>query len=358
MRKLTLYVSKLPWQSGLTIAQLLVRDSQGKERVSEVGDGSNFDPRSRTSIAGICFLIIETYLARKSHLLDGSLPPVHRVNRLHLPFLKTLYNSKSKEIKNWQEDIFGLSPFYEPEQYLERRGSPSSGTAEPYILSGVELDVQPLKKDMTISNEDLTELAESLATGNVRNPERLVTITIIKGKDFEIRSSNRLGALSLNDRIRVQINWNFQSYLYIFWVRCDNEVFSLYPESDLSVGSAELTINDKGERSLLIPKGDEFQIRESPGHETCLVFCSRTSLDKQQANQLKTIVQKSMKNRDGSIELEKTDPREYTISQKKKRLLRRRFGEVEEPKDWESGLIKSVQGLVQKVYPFHIPNRE
>ena len=308
VRKLTLFVSRVSWGPSLRPAEILVRSSQGDETRSPIGKGGDFDNRSQKSIDALCFLIIEKFLASKAS-------SNHRIAPKYLPFLKTLYNSKSKDGARWQEDLFGVNPFYEPEQFLERRGSLSTGTAEPYLLSSVEIDVQFIGSPSDLQEEDLPhliKLAESLAAGNVSNPARL-GITI-KGTGFNINSAYELGSLSRNDRIQIEINWNFRTYLYVYWVSSEGGVFSLFPSQDLKVGPSKQSEDDKGKRTLLIPENDQFQIKTNPGHETCLVLCSDNSLNPDQQDRLRKIIEDAIAGRDGNALRDHPEFHEFTIS--------------------------------------------
>lgn len=348
-------------------------NSKGEKRSSIIGIGGKFDNRTKTSIDGICFLLIHTYLSRKSMQENGESIAIPGVEKRHLQFLRTLFNSKAKEASGWQEELFGDNPFYEPEHFLERKGSPRTGTAEPYILQSVSVDIQPATPLTSYTSDKLQELAENLAAGEISNPFKLDVS--IKGDEFEIRSSYLKGSLSRNDRLQVKIDWNFRTYLYIYWISSENSVFPLYPKDTLKVGAPKITENNQAERSLIIPRIRQFQIKTKPGHETCLIFCSETSLEIEAQDELeKTITEVSKRHddgtvlgppdnerpsqgRDGSVTLDAPEYREFTASKKKKKLLRRRFGAVEKPEGWENQLVSNIGHLVQKVYFFHIPNQ-
>lgn len=355
MRTLTLYVSETTWHPYLRAEKISVTNSKGETRSSRIGKDGNFDNRTKTSINGICFLLIHTYLSRKSMQENGESITIPSVEQRHIQFLRTLFNSKAKEASGWQEDLFGGNPFYEPEHFLERKGSPRTGTAEPYILPGVAIDIQPATPLTSHTDDKLLELAESLAAGETSNPAKLNAS--IKSDDFEVRSSYLRGSLSRNDRLQVNIYWNFRAYLYVYWISSEDKLFALYPKSDLNVGDADYSENNTAERRLQIPGNEDFQILTKPGHETCLICCSKTSLTNKQLKELRLHIEKPLSGRDGSIEINNPEFREFTVSQKKKKLLRRRFGEVKKPEGWENQLIDSLGNWVQKSYLFHIPNR-
>ncbi len=356
MRNLTLKVSEISWQPGLEISSLVVEDSQGIQTSTPVGRKGNLDDRSKESVDGICFLIIHTYLSRKHNPTKEGLPPIFKVEPEYLPFLKTLFNSKQKEARGWQEDLFVVNPFYGSEIFLGTKGSGRTGTAEPYILPSVEVSVESEDKLKIFDDSQLANLAVTLAAGVVTNPAKL-TVTI-KGSDFEIRSWNKLGSLSLNDRAQVLIHFNFACFLSVWWITCKNKVVSLYPENNATSGAPKLISDSQGERTLIIPEHKQMEIKTSPGHEVCLIFVPQKSLKSSQVNFLEGQITDALSDHDGSVLLEETEFREYSLSQRKKKLLRRRFGEITEPTGWEADLVNGIKDLVQTVYLFYIPNRE
>lgn len=355
MRTLTLFISETTWHPYLRAEKISVTNSKGETRSSPLGKDGNFDNRTKASIDGICFLLIHTYLSRKSMQANGESITIPSVEKRHLQFLRTLYNSKAKEASGWQEDLFGDNPFYEPEHFLERKGSPRTGTAEPYILPSVAVDIQPAEPRTSYTDDKLLELAESLAAGEISNPAKLNVS--IKGDEFEIRSSYLLGSLSRNDRLQVKIDWNFRTYLYVYWISSENSVFPLYPQNAFKVGAPKISENNQAERSLLIPGRKKFQIKTGPGHETCLIFCSEITLGAEEQDELQKTIEQSSQKRDGSVEIDTPEYREFITSQKKKKLLRKRFGVVEKPEGWENQLVSNIGHLVQKAYFFHLPNQ-
>ncbi|MDA7866073.1 hypothetical protein N9062_00325 [Akkermansiaceae bacterium] len=356
MRKLTLKVRKISWHPFVEISALIVEDSQGKQASTPVGKGGDLDDRSKESIQGICFLIIHTFLLRKHNPTQEGLPPVFPVGAEYLPFLRTLFNSKVKVARGWQEDVFGGSPFYGSETFLATKGSGRTDTAEPYILPSVEVSVESEDVLNPLKDSQLAGLAENLAAGVVSNPAKL-TIKI-KGSDFEINSSNRLGELGLNDRAQVIIGYNFLCELYVRWITCKNTVIPLYPKNQASSGPPGLTKDNKGQRTLSIPEHEQMEIKASPGHEICLVAVSQNSLNQSQVDLLDEEIAKAVSNHDGSVLIGEPKFRKYSLSQREGRLLRRRFGEVASPTGWEVGLVEGLKTLVQTVYLFYIPNRE
>lgn len=356
MRKLTLKVSEISWHPFLEISTLIVEDSQGNQISTPVGRKGDLDDRSKDSVNGICFLIIHTFLLRKHNPTKEGPLPVFPVGSEYLPFLRTLFNSKVKEARGWQEDVFGGNPFYGSEIFLATKGSGRTGTAEPYILPSVEVAVESEDKLKAFDDSKLAGLAESLAAGVVSNPAKLTVK--IKGSDFEINSSKKGGALGLNDRAQVIIDFNFSCHLHVRWVTCENKVVSLYPKNEATSGRASLARDDKGQRTLIIPEHKQMEIKASPGHEICLVFVSEDSLEPSQVAHLNAGIKKAISDHDGSVLLEETSFREYALSQRKRRLLRKRFGEVTSPTGWEVDLVEGIKELVQSVYLFYIPNRE
>ncbi len=155
MRKLVLYIRKTSWHPSLEPSLLVTTTGQGEEIEAEVGPKGQFDNRSRRSINGLLFLILNTFLDRKASQERGEEIQIKSVGPKYFSFLSTLYNSKQEEARKWQEDIFKKSPFYPPEQFLERQGSPQTKTTEVYILKDVKLDIQAQEKGETLSDLDL-----------------------------------------------------------------------------------------------------------------------------------------------------------------------------------------------------------
>ncbi|WP_411845655.1 hypothetical protein AAFN60_18730 [Roseibacillus persicicus] len=248
-----------------------------------------------------------------------------------------------------------MNPFYGSEIFLGTKGSGQTGTARPFILPSVKVTVEPEEKLSSFDDSQLANLAETLAAGVVSNPAKLTVA--IKGDDFELRSWNNKGDLGLNNRAQVLIHFNFPCHLYVWWITCEKKVVSLYPENKATSGAPKLISDGQGQRTLIIPEHEQMQIKASPGHEICMVCVSRISLETSEVTLLDEKIRKAISSHDGSVLLEETSFREYSLSQKKRRLVRRRFGEVDSPTGWEADLVKGVKELLQTVYLYYIPNR-
>lgn len=319
------------------------------DRYGDILDGGGvLDKRSKSSIDGLCLLIIHTYIQRSRN--PGFDPEKHKVPTKYRQALKTLWDSKRQKIREWQRTIFGDNPYYSADPYLMRKGGPNSNRFNLWITESVEVSVISGKDGQPINSEKLHKLAQYLEKNAGNEPNRLTVE--LRTDSNAITSAVCQGSLTRVSKFSLHIRWNYKASVCVFWVDSENSIHEFYPALTVN-GMDEGNISLK-DSELTVPGVGKMEIGTKPGLESCIVLTDKEAFSREIIDKLRSCLEKSVT--DGKRDAAVTKPEFKHFPLPKPSPLRRRIRAVAQPGDWEQLVISKSMGLADEVYFFHIPN--
>ena len=313
---------------------------------------------------GLWILTAQTVLLK----FTGSKTPNEMARRTLPPctkFINSLFDSAGRETldsSNWLYDLFGFNP----KDSFFRSASPNK---EKHVWFDEAVEPSLFWIDLTgktrkCNRNDVIALRNEWSSNrSILNPRRFTPSVHVypEGESrFVIERYNKLGSLSIECEISLQVESSYQTQLCIFWLDSDATLFCLYPfpHEDLHIKASRKKKVGDGFK-LTIPEKELLDITTGKGTETCLILERKKRFSKADVTRIETDLKNALQKSNKGRFVNAPKYRRRTLPLEESELLEKsatRLGKPQKRSDWEIEICRHINNKANSIHFFHIPN--